>query len=134
MNLHKDNQNIYTIESENYIQYMHEYEKKSKSLLTKVIKFLLLTLLLIVSYFLYQVVKSDHSFSEIFHKHVEKKAYVEVLNKKETVLSVTKEYKKPIVIHNNSKVVKKVEEVNKEKSKETILSQKYLDLISEELK
>jgi hypothetical protein len=114
MNLNKDNQNIYTIESENYIQYMHEQEQEQKSLLTTVIKFLLLTLFLLVSYFLYQVVKSDLSFSEVFNKqellsnyekfknrinvdnnipkYSEQKAYVEVLAKKTAVLSVTKEY------------------------------------------
>ena len=156
MNLNKDNQNIYTIESENYIQYMHEQEQQKKSILTTVIKFLLLMLLLIVSYFLYQVSKSNLSFSEVFnkqellssyknfksrvntnnkpHKYIEKKAYVEVLAKKTAVLSVTKEYKKPIIIHNNSKVVKKVKEIKKEKPTESVLSQKYLELIAKELK
>ena len=156
MNLNKDKQNIYTIDTEQYIMYMHEQEEQQNSLLTKIIKFLLLTLLLIISYFLYQVVKSNQSFSEVFNKHellssyekfknrinvdnktpkyVEQKKYIEVLAKKTAVLSVTKEYKKPIMVHNNSKVVKKVEEIKKEQPKETILSQKYLEVIAKELK
>ena len=154
MTLNKDKQNIYTIDSEHYIMYMHEQEHQN-SLLTKIIKFLLLTLFLIVSYFLYQVAKSDLSFSEIFNKqellsryekfknrinvdnkrpkYVEQITYVETLAKKTAVLSVTKEYKKPIVVHNSSKVVKKSKETKKEKPKETILSQKYIKLITKEL-
>ena len=68
MDLIKDNKNIYTVDSENYAEYMHDNWKKPRDILTTFIKLLLLILLFIVSYFFYNMLKEDLSFSEVFNK------------------------------------------------------------------
>ena len=142
MTLDKDKQNIYTIDSENYIIYMHEQEQEQQqnSLLTTIIKFLLLTLLLIVSYFLYQVAKSDQSFSEVFNKKELSASYKKFKNRvaldnnspkyveQTAVLSITKEYIEPLILHKNAK------EQKKEKAQKRVLSKEYIELIAKELK
>jgi len=90
--------------------------------------FLVLLVIIEVGSYLLLLIHTDKKA-----KYVEQKTYVETLAKKTAVLSVTKEYKKPIVVHNSSKVVKKSKETKKEKPKETILSQKYIKLITKEL-
>ena len=99
MDLDKDNKDIYTIDSENYSEYMQEDKKEPRDLLSTVIQFLIVILLIVLVYFFFNILKNDLTFSEVFNKkellatyesltdsdeeiHIEQENNAEVLPKK----------------------------------------------------
>ena len=154
MNLKKDNQDIYTIDSKSYSEYMQENWEKPKDFLSSFIKFLLFILLLVMAYFFYKVVKADLSFSEVFNKQellstyelfdndgkqidIEKENYVEVLAK--NISTDVVKFQKTVVLgatqkHDEFIVEKKEKKIVESLSDEMRLSETYLDLIAKEMK
>ena len=142
MDLNKDDQNIYTVDSESYKEYVREDTQESRDFLGSFIKLLLLILLLIITYFFYKIVKADLSFSEVFNKqelfatykaisndepiHIEEKDTVGVLIEKMAVLPVSNKY--------DESTLGEKEEVGEEMRVETVqrVKEKVLNVVKVE--
>ncbi len=68
MDLNKDNKDVYTIDAESYTQARKKNEIESPSRLSFLINLLLAVLAVVISFFLYNIIKNGYTLNDVFNK------------------------------------------------------------------
>ena len=68
MDLNKDHRDIYTIDAESYTQQRKQHKEEPRSLLSFLINLLLFILAIVISFFLYNIIKNKYTLNDVLNK------------------------------------------------------------------
>lgn len=127
MDLNKDNRDIYTIDAESYTQQRKQHKEEPRSLLSFLINLLLFILAIVISFFLYNIIKNKYTLNDVLNKEKILNTFhisTEPTKAKEEVddmEALAQQIVTSMDLEKSTQTVESVETVNPAKKKETTI-------------